>query len=151
LSETGHIAVHEFEGSLIGVIQLELSDDVIRRFREDLLTEIRRSGARHAVVDVSGLEVMDLHEFEQLRRVFRMATIMGCRPILAGLNPGIAAALVQMDAEVDGLETALSVEHAIQALRRARAEDEGAGLGAQAGGGTAGTGAEPEPEADPRV
>ena len=107
MSDTGHIAVHEFEGSLVAVIQIELSDEVIRRFREDLLEEIRRRGAPSVIVDVSGLEVMDLHEFDQLRRIFRMATIMGCRPILAGLQPGIVAALVQMDADTEGLELSL--------------------------------------------
>ncbi len=123
MSDTGHIAVHQFEGSLVAVIQIELSDDVLYRFREDLLAEIRRRGAPSVIVDVSGLDVMDLHEFDQLRRIFRMAAIMGCRPILAGLQPGIVAALVQMDAETDGLETALSVEKALELLRPADEAD----------------------------
>lgn len=118
MSDTGHIAVHEFEGSLIAVIQIELSDRVIERFREDLLAEIRRRSAPSLIVDVSGLEVMDIHEFEQLCRIFRMAKIMGCRSILAGLQPGIVAALVQLDADTEGLETVLSVEHAVNLLRR---------------------------------
>ena len=118
MSDAGHIAVHEFEGSLIAVIQIELSDSVIERFRADLLAEIRRRSAPSLIVDVSGLEVMDLHEFEQLRRIFRMAQIMGCRSILAGLQPGVVAALVQLDADTDGLETVLSVEHAVNLLRR---------------------------------
>jgi rsbT antagonist protein RsbS len=122
MSDTGHIAVHEFEGSLIAVIQIELSDSVIERFREDLLAEIRRRSAPSLIVDVSGLDVMDIHEFEQLRRIFRMAKIMGCRSILAGLQPGIVAALVQLDADTDGLETVLSVEHAVNLLRRSAAE-----------------------------
>lgn len=118
MSDTGHIAVHEFEGSLIAVIQIELGDSVIERFREDLLAEIRRRSAPSLIVDVSGLEVMDIHEFEQLCRIFRMAKIMGCRSILAGLQPGIVAALVQLDADTEGLETVLSVEHAVNLLRR---------------------------------
>jgi rsbT antagonist protein RsbS len=122
MSDTGHIAVHEFEGSLIAVIQIELSDSVVERFREDLLAEIRRRSAPSLIVDVSGLEVMDIHEFEQLRRIFRMAQIMGCRSILAGLQPGVVAALVQLDADTDGLETVLSVEHAVNLLRRQAAE-----------------------------
>ena len=124
MSDTGHIAVHEFEGSLIAVIQIELSDSVIERFREDLLAEIRRRSAPSLIVDVSGLEVMDIHEFEQLRRIFRMAQIMGCRSILAGLQPGIVAALVQLDADTDDLETVLSVEHAVNRLRQDAAEAE---------------------------
>ncbi len=124
MNDTGHIAVHEFEGSLIAVIQIELSDSVIERFREDLLAEIRRRSAPSLIVDVSGLEVMDIHEFEQLRRIFRMAKIMGCRPILAGLQPGIVAALVQLDADTDDLETVLSVERAVNLLRQEAAAAE---------------------------
>ena len=58
MAEGGQIAVHEFEGSLIGSIQLELSESVMRAFRDDLLEQIRRTGCRSAVIDVSGLEVM---------------------------------------------------------------------------------------------
>lgn len=122
MSDAGKIAVHEFEGSLVGVIQIELSEDVIREFQDHLLSEIHRTGSTSAIVDVSGLDVMDLHEFELLRRTFRMAAIMGCRTLLAGLNPGIVAALIQLDADTSGLETALSVEHAIQSLRPASAD-----------------------------
>lgn len=117
MAEGGQIAVHEFEGSLIGSIQLELSESVMRAFRDDLLEQIRRTGCRSAVIDVSGLEVMDLHEFDHLRRTFRMAGIMGCRTVLAGMNPGVVAALVQLDADTDGIETALSIEHALELIR----------------------------------
>ncbi len=130
MSETGHIAVHQFEGSLVGVIQIELSDEVVARFREDLLAEIRRTGSTSAIIDVSGLEVMDLYEFEQLRRICRMAGIMGCRTILAGLQPGIVAALVQMDADTEGLETALSVEQALELLRPGPTADDAASAAA---------------------
>ena len=132
MSDTGHIAVHEFEGSLIAVIQIELGDSVIERFSEDLLAEISRRSATSLIVDVSGLDVMDIHEFEQLRRIFRMTQIMGCRSILAGLQPGIVAALVQLDADTDGLETVLSVEHAVNRLRQEAAEAAAeAGVGEQ--------------------
>ena len=123
MSDDGRIAVHEFEGSLVGSIQVELSDRVMQAFRENLLEEIHRTGAASAIIDVSGLNVLDIHEFDFLRSTFRMASVMGCRPILVGLNPGIVAALIQLDADVEGLETALSVEHAIHALRPAPATD----------------------------
>ena len=123
MSDDGRIAVHEFEGSLVGSILVELSDRVMQAFRENLLEEIHRTGAASAIIDVSGLNVLDIHEFDFLRSTFRMASVMGCRPILVGLNPGIVAALIQLDADVEGLETALSVEHAIHALRPAPAPD----------------------------
>jgi hypothetical protein len=46
-----------------------------------------------------------------------MTALMGGRPILVGLQPGIVAALVEMDADVEGLETAISVEQAVRRLR----------------------------------
>ena len=51
MSEDSRIAVHEFEGSLVGSIQVELSDRVMRAFRENLLEEIHRTGATSAVLD----------------------------------------------------------------------------------------------------
>ena len=72
----------------------------------------------------------DVREFESLRRTLHMAEIMGARCILTGAQPGVVAALIDLDADVDGLETALTVEHAMALLepspQQAPDDEEGA-------------------------
>lgn len=109
-------AIQEFRGILIAPLQAELTDEFQHSLRDALLEAIRRTGASGVIVNVSGLDVMDAREFASLRRTLHMAKIMGARCILTGMQPGVVAALVALDADVDGLETALNVEHALALL-----------------------------------
>lgn len=122
LGDRSTFAIQEFRGILIAPIQVELTNAFQDRLREALLEAVQRTGARAAIVNVAGLDVMDLEEFESLRRTMRMAEIMGARCILTGLRPGIVSALIALDADVEGLETALNVEQALTLLEPAPAQ-----------------------------
>ena len=118
MSETVASAyVNEFEGHLVGSVQVELTDSVLTHFREHLLEAVQRTRPKGVILDVSAVPFMDVQEFAHLRRILNMAALMGGRPILVGLQPGIVAALVELDADVEGLETAISVEQAVRRLR----------------------------------
>lgn len=109
-------AIQEFRGILIAPIQVELTSEIQTSLRDALLEAIRRTGASGVILNISGLDVMDVREFESLRRTLHMAEIMGARCIVTGAQPGVVAALIDLDADVDGLETALTVEHAMALL-----------------------------------
>ena len=120
-------------GCLVAVIQAELDDAGLARFRGDLLERIRTTGARGAVLDLSGVDLIDAHEFTEIRRTIAMASLMGTTCILAGLRAGVVSALVELDCETEGLRTALSVDAAYEDLERlARAERMDPGTTAQA-------------------
>ena len=44
--------------------------------------------------------------------VVNMVGVMGSRPILAGLKPGVVSALISLGLSGDGLETALNLDDA---------------------------------------
>jgi hypothetical protein len=48
-----------------------------------------------------------------------MATIMGARPILVGLRPGIVASLIALEADVDGIEAAADLDDAFRLVQSA--------------------------------
>jgi rsbT antagonist protein RsbS len=109
-------------GCLVASIQVDLTEGLLRQFQHDLLERIKSDRVSGVVLDVSGVQIMDLDDFELLRRSMAMASIMGARPMLVGLRPGIVAALVELDGNVDGVEAAADLDDALQRLRRA-AED----------------------------
>jgi len=119
-------------GCLTASIQLDLTTDLLRRFQQDLLQRIKTSGVSAVILDVSGVEIMDLEDFELLRRSMVMASIMGTRPILVGLRPGIVASLIAMDANIDGVEAATDLEDALQRLQTGARD--GAASAADTGG-----------------
>ena len=78
--------VNEFEGHLVGSVQVELTESVLDNFREHLLEAVQRTRPMGVIIDVSAVPFMDVQEFAQLRRILNMTALMGGRPILVGLQ-----------------------------------------------------------------
>lgn len=99
-------------GAIVASIQIDLTDDIMQQFRDDLLALVKVSGATRIILDLSGVAVMDLAEFESLRRTVFMAGLMGARSVASGLRPGVVSSLVELDAPLDWVEAALNLEQA---------------------------------------
>ena len=110
------IAIQFSRNVVIASIQIDLSDEVLDQFREDLLARVHETSSRGVIVDVSGLDTIDSEEFAALRRIMTMANLMGSRSILLGLRPGVVSALIEAGAEVDGLDAAIDLDGAFEML-----------------------------------
>ena len=111
------VAIQVSRDIVVASIQVDLDDDVLARFREDLLSRIHETGSQGVIFDVSGLETLDSSEFSDLRRIITMCTIMGARSVLVGLRPGVVSALVEAGADVDGLWTAVDLDSGFALLQ----------------------------------
>lgn len=112
-SDVARITIQPYRGALIASIQVDLEDRVLRQFQCDLLESVRTNDADVAILDLSGVEVMDWEDFAGLRRVIDMAALMGTQTVLCGMQPGVAASLVELDVPLDGLTTRLNLEIAL--------------------------------------
>ena len=101
---------------MVASIQVDLDDNVLERFRQDLLRRVHETGSRGVILDVSGLETLDPDEFAALRGIIRTCAIMGSESILAGLRPGVVSALVEAGADIDGLRAAINLDAAFSQL-----------------------------------
>ena len=130
------IAMQVSRDVVVASIQVDLDENVLARFREDLLRRIHETGSRGVILDVSGLETLDCDEFATLRRIITMSAIMGAESVLVGLRPGVVSALIEAEADVDGLQAASNLDAAFAMLEpEPEAEPESE--------------AEADPEADP--
>ena len=102
---------------VVASIQVDLDDDVLARFRDDLLRRIHETSSRGVILDVSGLETLDSNEFAALRRIITMTNIMGAESVLVGLRPGVVSALIETGADVDGLRAAIDLDAAFALLQ----------------------------------
>jgi rsbT antagonist protein RsbS len=132
---------------VVASIQVDLDDRVLATFRGELLEFLRRSGARGVILDLSGTAVMDREEFSALRDTMRMALLMGATTIVSGMQPGVVSALIDLDADTDGvlatatLDDAFALMHEIQSP----ASDDAVGEPMDAEGSEAVSHDEPEP------
>jgi rsbT antagonist protein RsbS len=111
------VAIQVSRDIVVASIQVDLDDDVLARFRDDLLRRIHETYSRGVILDVSGLETLDSEEFAALRRIITMCTIMGAEVVLVGLRPGVVSALIEAGADVDGLQAAINLDAAFDLLQ----------------------------------
>jgi len=113
----GRAVLQRVGNAVLVPVQGPVTHDLLAGLRRDLLGHLAQAGASGVVFDLSGVEVMDADDFAQLRRVVDAATLMGATVVLVGIQPGVAAGLVVLDADIDWPRTALTVDSALKELQ----------------------------------
>ena len=101
---------------LVASIQIDLTPSILDQFRRDLLVELQSRRARGVILDLSGIEVMDLSDFENIRSTVSMARLMGAAAVVCGLRPGVVASLILLGADTDDLQAARNLDMAFELL-----------------------------------
>jgi rsbT antagonist protein RsbS len=111
------VAIQVSRGVVVASVQVDLDDDILCRFRDDLLNCLHQTGSLGVILDLSGLETLDSHEFDGLRGIITMCSIMGAESVLVGLRPGVVSSLIEVGADVDGLLAATDLDSAYALLQ----------------------------------
>jgi rsbT antagonist protein RsbS len=119
-SSVQRIPLQVARGCVVASIQIDLNPEVLRQFRIDLLECVQKSGANGVVLDVSGIDILDLEDFNGLRSTMEMAEVMGTRPILSGLKPGVVSALIDLGADPEGVNAVLNLDDAFRLMDEIR-------------------------------
>ena len=115
-SNVQRIPLQVTRGCVVASIQIDLSPEVLRQFRIDLLECVQEARANGVILDVSGIDILDLDDFNGLRSTMEMAKIMGARTILSGLKPGVVSALIDLGVDPEGLNAVLNLDDAFRLL-----------------------------------
>ena len=108
---------------LVASIQIDLTADVLEQFRKDLLSQLQAHHARGVIFDLSGIEIMDLSDFENIRSTISMAKVMGVSTIVCGMRPGVVASIVLLGADTDEIRAARDLDMAFELLKVPRANE----------------------------
>ena len=107
--------------SLHGVLVVPLPDpigaDYFAELNHHLLDFLHRESVGGIILDMSSVQLLDVADFEWIHKVWKTTHLMGTPMVLAGLNPGVAAALTMMNVDDTWVQSAMSVEQAIGLLR----------------------------------
>ncbi len=128
------IPVIHLGGKLLVSIQIEMTERLLARIKEDVANAIDRGGASGLVIDVSGIETMDSFISRSICDLALIAKLMGVPTVLCGIRPAVAITLCEMGIDLRGVPSALNVDDAV-ALCAVEPDDEGDALAALAGEG----------------
>jgi rsbT co-antagonist protein RsbR len=81
---------------------------------ETLLEMIVAKQARTAIVDITGIDVMDTKTADHFIKMAKAVRLLGAECILSGINPGIAQTLTHIGVDLTGVRTMRNLRDALQ-------------------------------------
>jgi rsbT co-antagonist protein RsbR len=110
---------------IVGVMDTARSAEMT----EALLRAVTEKKTRYAIVDVTGIEVMDSRTTDHFIRMARAVRLLGAECVLAGISPNIAQTIVHMGVELAGIVAFRSMRealhHYVQTMEAAAARPNG--------------------------
>src|SRR5437867_6491768 len=103
---------------LIATIQSALTDNDLLELRDELAEQVGIYRSRGVIVDVTVMDVMDSFAVRTLRAIAQIVRLRGAQTVIAGIQPEIAFAMVQLGLNLGDVETALDLEEGLALLRR---------------------------------
>lgn len=101
---------------LIASVQGALSDKDLGQLRDALVQRVVGDRARGVIVDLTALDVMDSFATRTIRDMAHMIRLQGAEPVIVGIQPDVAFAMVQLGLTLEGLPTALDLEEGLAFL-----------------------------------
>lgn len=102
---------------VVGVMDTARSSEMT----EALLRAVTDKKTRCAIIDVTGIEVMDSSTTDHFLRMARAVRLLGAECVLAGISPNIAQTIVHMGVDLSDVVTFRSLREALQHHVAARA------------------------------
>lgn len=99
---------------LIGAMDLQRAHQTMAT----LVEGIEASHATVAILDITGVPVVDTQVAKTLLDVAQAARLLGARMILTGIRPEVAQSIVGLGVNLDNIATYATLQHAIAATQR---------------------------------
>lgn len=85
---------------------------------EDLLGAIVRSGARYAILDLTGVDSVDTNTADNFLRIARAVQMLGAKSIITGIRPAVAQTMVSLGADLQNVTTLATLQDGLKACMR---------------------------------
>lgn len=96
-----------------------------QQMMETLLTGVAQQNAHLAIIDITGVSVIDTQVAQALIQTAQAVKLLGAQVMLTGIRPQVAQTLVQLGADLPGIVTYGTLQSGIAAALRGRSRGEG--------------------------
>lgn len=108
------ISIIKVRDLLMVTMSPDPDDSTVAALQEGVLGAMERYGAKGLILDISAVEILDSFFARTVTETAQMVKLMGGRTIIAGMQPVVAVTATQMGLTLGDIETALSVDRALE-------------------------------------
>jgi rsbT antagonist protein RsbS len=112
-----HIPILKMGSLLLVTIQVDMHDRLAMKLQDDLTERIVKDRATGVLIDISTLDIVDSFIGRMISNTASMARILDARTVLVGMQPAVAITLVELGLTLEGVITALNVDHGMKLLQ----------------------------------
>lgn len=113
MSDHERIPIVNVRNCLLVSIQVDLDDLLLDTLRAELGQRLQRDQPDGVILDVSHVGIIDSFMTRIINTIGTMARLLGARTIVAGIQPAVAITLVEMGIDLEGVETVLGIDDAL--------------------------------------
>ncbi|MGK3993074.1 PAS domain S-box protein [Sorangium sp. So ce1024] len=95
---------------MVGVVDSVRTADIMQK----LLDEIVRTGARYAILDLTGVDMVDTQVANHLIRLVRAIQLLGAGGIICGIQPSVAQTIVELGLDLSAMVTRANLKAGIK-------------------------------------
>jgi len=107
------ISVIKVRDILMVTMPPDPDDPTVSALQDKVLSAMERYEAKGVVLDISSVETLDSFFARTVSETAQMVTLMGGRTIIAGMRPAVAVTATEIGLTLGNIETALSVDRAL--------------------------------------
>lgn len=100
---------------LFGVVDSQRAAETMER----LLHAVMEKGATHAIIDLTGVEVVDTSTADHIGRLVKAAGLIGAQCIITGIRPAVAQTIVNIGIDLSTIITLSTLREALRHCMRA--------------------------------
>lgn len=97
---------------VVGTVDTARSMEMTERVLHAVVAE----RARAAIIDITGIEVMDTKTVDHFLKMTRTLALLGAKAIITGISPSVATTLTQLGVELGEVRTCRSLRDALRLL-----------------------------------
>src|ERR1700722_9041745 len=102
---------------LLVTIQVDLYDRLALNLEADLIQMVNKTGSKGVLIDISAVNIVDSFMGRILGNIASMSKILDAQTVVVGMQPAVAATLVELGLPLSGVRTALNVEKGMELLQ----------------------------------
>lgn len=96
-----------------------LDSNRAQQIMETLLEGVARQGARAAILDITGVNIVDTQVANALLQAAQAVRLLGARVVLTGIRPEVAQTLVGLGVDLEAITTCATLQDGIATVMRA--------------------------------
>jgi len=107
-----------WQGVLVVPLIGEIGSERAAVVTERLLGDVVRHGARFAILDLTGIDVVDTNAAQHMFDIMRGVNLLGCTALVSGIRPSVATTMVSLGIDIPAGRTFSTLAEALRRCMR---------------------------------